>query len=88
MPCDDLIHLLANFLIPLERNHVGETATLGHVEQIVLLAGGFIGDVFHEQQDEDVVLVLRGVHAAAQFVATGPEGGVEFGFLEGHGRSG
>ena len=68
---DDLVDLLANFLVALQRDHVGETATLGHVEQVVLLAGGFIGDVFHEQQDENVILVLRGVHAAAQFIATG-----------------
>jgi len=38
----------------------------------------------NEQQDEDVVLVLAGIHAAAQFVAALPEGGVEFGLLEGH----
>ena len=47
-------------------------------------AGVFVADVLDEQQDEDVVLVLAGIHAAAQFVAAGPEGGVEFGFLEGH----
>ena len=29
---------------------------------------------------EDVVFVLAGVHAAAEFVAAGPEGAVEFGF--------
>jgi len=81
---DDLVHPLANFLIPLERNHVGETATLGHVEQVILLAGGFIRDVFHEQQDEDIILVLRGVHAAAQFIATGPEGAIKFGFFNSH----
>ena len=34
--------------------------------------------------DEDVVLVLRGIHAAAQLVAGLPEGGIELGFLEGH----
>ena len=81
---DDLVHLVADLLVALERDHVGEAAALGHVEQVVLLAGRLVGDVLHEQQDEDVVLVLRGVHAAAQFVATCPEGGVEFGFLDGH----
>ena len=81
---DDLVDLVADLLVALERHHVGEAAALGHVEQVVLLAGGLVGDVFHEQQDEDVVLVLRGVHAAAQLVAAFPEGAVEFGFLEGH----
>jgi hypothetical protein len=37
----------------------------------------FVTDVFDEQRDEDVVLVLAGSHAAAQFVATGPERAVE-----------
>jgi hypothetical protein len=41
-------------------------------------------DVFDEEQDEDVVLVLRGVHAASQLIAGRPEGGVKFGFFDGH----
>jgi hypothetical protein len=43
-------------------------------------AGVFVADVFNEKEDEDVVFVLAGVHAAAEFVAAGPEGAVEFGF--------
>jgi hypothetical protein len=35
-------------------------------------------------KDEDVVPVLAGVPAAAQFVPTGPDQRVEFGYLEGH----
>jgi hypothetical protein len=57
---------------------------LRHVEQVALLARGFVRDVFHEQQDEDIILVLRGIHAAAQFIAGLPEGGVEFGFFKRH----
>jgi hypothetical protein len=34
-------------------------------------------DVFDKQQHQNVVLVLAGVHAATQFVAAGPELGVE-----------
>jgi hypothetical protein len=45
------------------------------------LAGVFVTDVLDEQEDEDVILVLAGVHAAAQFIATGPERTVEFGLL-------
>ena len=33
-----------------------------------------------------LVLVLAGVHAAAQRVARGPEGGVEVGLLDGHAK--
>ena len=81
---DDLVDLVADLLVALERDHVGEAAALGDLDQRVFLARVFVGDVLHEQQDEDVVLVLRGVHAAAQLVAAFPEGAVEFGFLDGH----
>ncbi len=43
-----------------------------------------VGDVFDEQHEQDVVLVLAGIHAAAQLIAGGPEGGVEVGFLDCH----
>ena len=33
---DDLVDLVADFLVALERDHVGEAAALGHVEQRVL----------------------------------------------------
>src|SRR5690606_8636978 len=44
----------------------------------------FVRDVLDEQHEQHVVLVLGGVHAAAQGVAAGPDGGIEFGFLDGH----
>ena len=71
-------------LSPLSATMSAKLPPFGHVEQAVLLAGVLVGDVLHEQQDEDVVLVLRGIHAAAQLVAACPEGAVEFGFLDGH----
>jgi hypothetical protein len=57
----------------------------GYIEKSVLLPGVFVGNVFHEQQDEYVVLVLRSVHAAAQLVAARPMRGIEFRFFDGHG---
>jgi len=81
---DDLVDLVANLLVALERDHVGKAAALGNVEQVILLTGGLVGDVFHEQQDENVILVLRGVHPPAQFVAARPEGGIKFRFFDGH----
>ena len=51
----------------------------------VVAVGVFIADVFDEQHEQYVVLVLTGVHAAAQFVAGGPQRGVEVGFSQGHG---
>ena len=35
-------------------------------------AGIFVADVFDEQHDKDVVFILTGIHAAAQFIAAGP----------------
>ena len=52
-------------------------ATSGNVDQAVLVGLRLVRDVLHEQQREDVVLVLRGVHAAAQLVAALPERAVE-----------
>ena len=51
------------------------------VEQRVLRT---VRDVLHEQQDEDVVLVLRCVHAAAELVAALPQCAVELGLLDRH----
>jgi hypothetical protein len=39
---------------------------------------------FDEKKDEHVVLILRGVHATAKFVAAFPEGAIEFRFFDGH----
>ena len=61
-----------------------EARTGRNRDRRVGLAGVFVADVLDEQQDEDVILVLAGVHAATELVAAGPEGGVELGFLERH----
>jgi hypothetical protein len=48
------------------------------------LAGVLVADVLDEQQHQDVILVLAGVHAAAEFIAARPKGGIEFGFFKSH----
>jgi hypothetical protein len=70
---DLLVDLVADVALALERHHVLEARTWRNGDRRVGLAGELVADVFHEQQDEDVILVLAGIHAAAQFVATGPE---------------
>jgi len=55
-----------------------------HWRREVVAPPVLVGDVLDEQHEQDVVLVLAGIHAAAEFVAGGPERGVEIGFLEGH----
>ncbi len=81
---DDLVDLIADLLVALQPHHVGEAPSFGHLDDRVRLPGILIGDVFHEQQREDVILVLRGIHAPAEFVATAPERAVEFGFFYCH----
>ena len=81
---DDLVDPVADLLAALGRHHVGKATARRHVDQGIGITGVLVGDVFDEQQDEDVILVLAGIHAAAQLVAGLPEGGIEFGFLEGH----
>jgi hypothetical protein len=81
---DLLVDLVADVALPLESDHVFEAGPFGDGNWRVGLAGVFVADVLDEQQDEDVILVLAGIHAAAQFIAARPEGGIEFGFLDGH----
>ena len=70
---DGFIHLVANYRIALKTDHVSETAAFGHIGQCVLLPGVFVGHIFHKQEDENVILVLRGINATAQFIADLPE---------------
>jgi prepilin-type processing-associated H-X9-DG protein len=44
----------------------------------------FVGNIFDKQHEQDVVLILAGIHPAAQLIAGGPKGGVEVGFFDGH----
>ena len=81
---DFLVDLVADVRLALERDHVLEAGAGRDRDRRVGLARVLVADVLDEEQDEDVVLVLAGVHAAAQLVAAGPERGIELGFLEGH----
>jgi hypothetical protein len=71
---DQLVDLVADLLVVLELHHVGEAAALGNFDQCIRVASVLIGNVFDEQQDEHVVLVLTSVHATAKLVARFPEG--------------
>ena len=83
---DDLVDFVADLLVALQLRHVGEAAAGGHFDRRVGIAGVLVRDVLHEQQGQHVVLVLRGVHAAAQLVAALPERRIKLGFLQGHRR--
>ena len=81
---DLLVDLVADVRLALERNHVLEAGALRDDDGSERNAGIFVADVFDEQKDEDIVLVLAGIHAATQFVAALPERGVEFRFFQRH----
>ena len=84
---DDLgVDLVADVVLALEGDHVLEARALWNVNRRSEVIGVtiFIGNVFDEQHEQDIVLVLAGIHAAAQFVARSPEGGIEIGFLDCH----
>ncbi len=85
-PADDLVDLVADLRVALQPHHVGEGAALRHKDRSEALARVLVRDVLDEEQREDVVLVLRGVHAPAQLVARFPERRVELRFLERHGQ--
>lgn len=84
---DDLrVDFVADVVLALESDHVLEARALGDFDwgfkSIVVAV--FIGDVFDEKHEQDVILVLRSIHPAAQFIAGGPKGRVEIRFLNGH----
>ena len=84
---DDLrVDLVADVALAAQIEHVLEARALGDRDRRgeVGAVAVLVGDVLDEQHEQDVVLVLAGIHAAAQLVAGGPERGVEVGFLEGH----
>jgi hypothetical protein len=81
---DLLVDLVADVGLALEGDHVFEARAGRDSDRRVGLAGVFVTDVLDEEQDEDIILVLAGIHAAAEFIATGPERTVEFRFLNRH----
>ena len=70
---DLLVDLVADVARALEGDHVLEARALGDCDRRVRPAGVLVADVLDEEQDQDVVLVLAGIHAAAQLVAALPE---------------
>ena len=69
------INLVADVDLALEHNHVLEAGALGDVDRRLKtnVVAVFVGDVFDEQHEQDIVLVLAGIHAAAQFIARSPK---------------
>ena len=81
---DTFVNLVTDVALTLERDHILETRPGRDRDRRKRLTGVLVADVLNEEQDEDIVLVLARIHAAAEFIATRPEGGIEFRFLKGH----
>lgn len=60
----------AHLLAAPQRHHVDKSAALGHVKERTLLAGIFVWNVSDKEENEGVIIVLRGVPAPAELVAT------------------
>ena len=81
---DDLrVDLVADVALALESDHVLEARPFRDDNwwSKVVAVAVFVGDVFDEQHKQDIVLVLAGIHASAQFIAGGPERRVEIRFF-------
>ncbi len=70
---NNLVDLVADLFIALERNHVVKATTLRYHDQRTRLTRIFIRDILDEEQDQHIILVLRSVHTATQLVATFPK---------------
>jgi hypothetical protein len=84
---DDLgVDAVPDVRVPFHLRHVGERRPRGDYDRRLKVSavGVLVTDVLDEQHEQDVVLVHAGIHAAAEGVAGGPEGGVEVGFFERH----
>jgi hypothetical protein len=80
----DNIDLFADLFVAPERGHVGEAAALRHHDQTIRIASVFVGNIFYEKKNKNVILVLGSIHATAKLVATLPKRAIYFGFLDGH----
>src|SRR5439155_8325046 len=76
----------ADVALAAERQHVLEARALRDRDRWskVSAVAVLVSDVLDEEHEQDVVLVLAGIHATAQLVTRGPERRVEVGFLDGH----
>lgn len=70
---DFLVDIVPDGRLAFERHHVLETRTRRDGDRRKRLPGVFVADVFDEQHHQHIILVLAGIHAAAQFIAARPQ---------------
>ena len=70
-----LVDFLSDMGILLQCHEVLEIAAVGHVECRLSLMG-LVGEILHEENHQHIVLVLTGIHGAAQGIARLPKSAV------------
>ena len=70
---NNLVDLIADLFIAFQCNHIGKSATRRNLNQRIALTRIFVGDVFYEEEDENIILILRGVHPTTKFIAAFPQ---------------
>lgn len=83
-PQNLFVDLVANVGRTLQSHHVCKAGSSRDGDWGVRLTSVLVADVLHEQQNQHVILVLAGIHAASQFVTGLPEGGVKGRFFDCH----
>jgi len=78
------IDLITDVSRTFECHHVLEARTVRDLDRSVRNTSILVADVFDEQKDQHIVLVLAGIHTATKLVAGLPKRGIEFGFFESH----
>ena len=81
---NDFVHFFADVFIALQGNQIVETAAFWNSDIRIFYTFELVRDILHEQQGQDIVLILRGVHAASQFIAARPKGTIQLIFLYRH----
>ena len=69
LDADDFIDSVADIAFALVLDHIVKAGVSRQLDHRVF----FIGNIFHEQHYQHVILILAGIHAASEFIATGPE---------------
>ena len=78
---DLLVDLVADITLSLQGDHVSKARAVRNGDRRVRHSRVFVTDILDEQQNEDVVLVLTGVHASPQFITARPQRRIELRFL-------
>ena len=79
-----LVDLIADITGALESDHVLEARARRDRDRRERLPRVLVADVLDEQQNQDVILVLAGIHPPAQLVAALPERRIQLRLLQRH----